>query len=924
MPTDKEMVTAPKFNESIKNALRDYYVYGFKKWPKNSKASQTQRADWQRLQAVLPDYLTWSEVKISSKADASDDYSVRYVTVDSQAMDENPFLRVYRFSNYRNAFSWLNHLCIICQEHSFDDDYLNRKIDETHSNRISEFFFDERLYESPKNILDKIDELKVSDNLKEEFKIAVYRGMQWDVKDIAEAYEGLFKENGKKLITSKSIVNHLKVLNSLGVVQRVVDGQNVWRISENTLNNLVTYCSNVDTAFEQHLRSAIDFYSRYYFLGEIGIFLLDRFGPDYKSPFRFKNEYYMHSLNDFHLIDLLDAIEKKQWCYIKYKNELSDINAEILCYPIQIRTGFTEGKQALICYEPFKRNCISLRLEFIDEIDCYNSADIETLLYQECFSSMDWANCKIMLKNDIRNARTIVKNMWGITTSNSIVGNVMDRPKLHTVKLSIGYNVENEPYIWNRIIRERRFGNVSSEGDHTGIANFQIDVIDAKEMRPWVRSFYKRIISCEGLDASENDFIQEDLLAFSTLYGEDYFQIPEKFKAELEKIEKDKKIKEKVHDQIFNGLFSVYNYILMDCAVLIGQKDAINERSIRQIVKQVLAKYQNKVGKVTGFVFEQEATEQLIENSCRKCGIDLDEGKIAVKTYNPIYHFDREVNFYREVLPITTTEFRWLKTILQDEKISIFLSEEECDILGKWLERYAANSSAYDTKAICYYDRYYSKEEFVQEQKFMNKILSAIEHGKHCRIVYAKEDGEISSEATQARDYFPIAIEYSKRNNCFQLYAMKRKKQTIEQLNMANIMQVEIINEKPEFEMSPDAALNALKEYCEGKRKSVEITFRDEKNLIDRILTEIAPYEKICEYDDGEDLYTLKLYYPGDEGTDIAVRLMSYGPFIRFVDKDNLLAKMIRTRVEAQIELFKEQERMRQEKTDREQYKESR
>lgn len=62
MATDKEMVTAPKFNESVKNALRDYYVYGFKKWPKKSKASQTQRADWQRLQAVLPDYLTWSDL----------------------------------------------------------------------------------------------------------------------------------------------------------------------------------------------------------------------------------------------------------------------------------------------------------------------------------------------------------------------------------------------------------------------------------------------------------------------------------------------------------------------------------------------------------------------------------------------------------------------------------------------------------------------------------------------------------------------------------------------------------------------------------------------------------------------------------------------------------------------------------------------
>lgn len=921
MATDKEMVTAPKFNESVKNALRDYYVYGFKKWPKKSKASQTQRADWQRLQAVLPDYLTWSELKISSKADAFDNYSVRYVTVDSQAMDENPFLRVYRFSNYRNAFSWLNHLCIICQERPFNDDYLNRKIDETHSNRISEFFSDERFYESPENILDKIDELEVSDNLKEGFKKAVYRGMQWDVKDIEEAYEGLFKENGKKLITSKSIVNHLKVLNSLGVVQRVVDGQNVWRISESTLNNLVTYCSNADTAFEQHLRSAIDFYSRYYFLGEIGIFLLDRFGPDYKSPFRFKNEYYMHSLNDFHLIDLLEAIEKKQWCYIKYKNELSDINAEILCYPIQIRTGFTEGKQALICYEPFKRNCISLRLEFIDEIDCYNSADIETLLYRESFSSTDWANQKSLLESDIRNASAMVENMWGINTSNSIVGNVVDRPKFHSVKLRIGYDVENEAYIRNRIIRERRFGNVTLEKECAGVLDFQIEVFDVKEMRPWVRSFYKRIISCEGLEASEAQFIQEDLVNFSALWGREFYQIPEIFKTELEKIQITQ---EKSHDQIFNGLFSVYNYILMECAVLIGQKNEIDERNIRQIVKKVLAKYHNKVGKVTGFVFEQEAVEQIIEYGCKKCGTEIDGGNFSVKKYKPIYHFEKDINFYREVLPITITEVRWLKTILNDEKISIFMSEEECAVLKKWLDSYADNSSEYDIKAICYYDRYYSKEEFVQERKFMNKILYAIEHGKHCGIVYGQRDSDISSNFSKGKDYYPITVEYSKRNNCFQLYVMKQKKHAIEQLNMADIVQVEIIYDEPEFEVSVEEALVALKEYRKGKRKSVEITFRNEENLLENILTEFAPYEKICEYDEGEDRYTLKLYYSGDEGTDVAVRLMSYGPYIRFVDKENLLAKMIRTRVEAQIELFKEQERMRREKIDREQYKESR
>lgn len=58
----------------------------------------------------------------------------------------------------------------------------------------------------------------------------------------------------------------------------------------------------------------LDFYSRYALLGELGCFLLDRLDSDPESPFQFKHEYYIQTLNDFNLADLLYAIEKKRWC----------------------------------------------------------------------------------------------------------------------------------------------------------------------------------------------------------------------------------------------------------------------------------------------------------------------------------------------------------------------------------------------------------------------------------------------------------------------------------------------------------------------------------------------------------------------------------------------------------------------------------
>ena len=61
MSTHRELITALKFDESFRNALRDYYSYGFQgRSSCEAKSLGTRAADWERLNGILKDYLEWS------------------------------------------------------------------------------------------------------------------------------------------------------------------------------------------------------------------------------------------------------------------------------------------------------------------------------------------------------------------------------------------------------------------------------------------------------------------------------------------------------------------------------------------------------------------------------------------------------------------------------------------------------------------------------------------------------------------------------------------------------------------------------------------------------------------------------------------------------------------------------------------------
>lgn len=148
------------------------------------------------------------------------------------------------------------------------------------------------------------------------------------------------------------------------------------------------------------------------------------------------------------------------------------------------------GREYLSFYEPFSRSYSNLRLEFIEDIKYIDGGVIKMPGKPE----ISLANEGVIA--DINNARSLLKHSWGASTTLKEDGNVKDKTPLYDVNIKIRINPEDKEYIIRRVKREQRIGTIVQHNDYI---EFKAKVSDYRELRPWIRSFYSRILeySCQ-------------------------------------------------------------------------------------------------------------------------------------------------------------------------------------------------------------------------------------------------------------------------------------------------------------------------------------------------------------------------------------------------------------------------------------------
>ena len=701
-----------------------------------------------------------------------------------------------------------------------------------------------------------------------------------------------------------------------------------------TIRRLLDERKKANKYFEFHVQCLLDFYSKYYMFGEVGVFLLDRMENSSMSPFRLKHEHYMQALNDYNCIDLLYAIEQGKWCRIQYKHGMNGEKIELLCYPIEIRVGFRNGRESLVYYEPFQECYTTLRLEFIESICYCEDQDI-----RQALQKYDGRYTNQFIDMEIENAKSLIKNSWGISTTVGQQKNAMTPAILHKVKMRIAFDPKMEGFIRRRLQRECRLGQVVVN-ETEGYIDFEVEVTDAGELIPWVRSFYCRIISCEGIPEDRFEMKKDVEMMLQRIkpdYEEKRKDLSSSMISQL-KLQKDrwqipneiqtvfpKGTPAQIHSKIFHEIFSARYYIIAESLM---QKYRYNmsgdsfaeEKGNKQIIRAAVRKCEKQIGENTGRNINGDV-KALLEDPQYGFVIKKENSKESVndRKHSEKYNFYEltgkildmeEPAFYKDIIPLSEIEKRWLLSVLDDSKVDYFLNREEINAVKKSIQENVFTDKTFYDKAehihmevlpmkyVKCFDQYHIQDNR-KEKEYVMMLAKAIIDRKTVFIRYHTLTGEIKEG-----NYNPILLEFSKDHNRFQGYFEISKTNKIVIFNLSNIQNVEDTEEKFDIEQ---AKMN-LQNYLNWQGLSTEIQFSDEKNTADRILTELAPWKKKCTYDKNSGIYQLKIDYQKSDQLDLVIRLMGYGSTIQFKKEDDPIYIETKRRLECQLKHMAENE----------------
>lgn len=886
MATHKELITAGKFDEKFKRALLDYYGYGFKREEDfiQSQSKKTIHDDWERLNRVISEYMEWS---------AWDERkNIMFVSTDSQSMEGNPFHKVYRFCKYKPLVYpayFLHTMAALSNKICLRNGVDSLDLDD-----------DQRIH--LEDVLESNERLKTSD------LICFY------TEDLATS------EGDDRNKTPNNRLDDMLFMGLVDCEQYKQKGDRRWSLPELNMCKILDEGIKIDKEFETHLYSALDFFSKYYIFGEVGIFLKGRILNDNASPFRFKHEYFMQSLNDFNIVDLLYAIERKKWCKIKYRHGTAGFEAEILCFPLEIRIGSMQGRAFLMYYEPFHRSYTSLRIEFIESIEFFEDSNIRQMLIQNEYHASDTT-----VALDIKNSIDGLKFLWGVSTSKELDGNAIHPVEPQKISLQLLCDEKTDYYIINRLNRERRFGKIANEIE-AGICAYSVNVSDSVEMRPWMRSFYSRIISCDGMD-TDSFSLENDVDKIVSLLIDD----------ELKPTEKDSKKskfyawnipktvapllkngeKAKEHDLLFNEIFSVYYSIMSDVFIQLcsGDDDAVySNKDIDDAIENAFNNYYLHIGEDTEDILPEEIkellkvggflqeTEKIISGEyelVKSLSGGYSKKQKTEKAYLSKYKCAPGLNMYKDIVPLSIMEIRWLKTIIScgDGRINQFMSDEEIKVIDNLLNIYYPTLAPLPVEKIVYYDRFgFNSKNIGREALVLNTIINSINNQSTIRIKYHTMRNRVKQG-----EFKPIILEFSKRNNRFQGFFQDCNSDRIYTMNISRIESA--VETGTLFDYAE--AEQAYNCFRNENTMSVELEFYDVKNIADRILTEFSPWKKKCIYDSKTHLFRLTIFYQKQDEMDLVIRLLGYGGNLRFVDKEHPIYKEIQLRMYRQMELIR-------------------
>lgn len=241
-------------------------------------------------------------------------------------------------------------------------------------------------------------------------------------------------------------------------------------------------------------------------------------------------------------------------------------------------------------------------------------------------------------------------------------------------------------------------------------------------------------------------------------------------------------------------------------------------------------------------------------------------------------------------VPLTDLQKSYLKAILMDEKIRLFLDDEEIEDINALL---ADVGPIYAPDDFYYYDRFFDKDDYTDPdyRKHFQAIITAIQNHEYLDIQYESRLHHII-----CHNCLPCRIEYSIKNDRFRLLFIEsplKRHLKVETLNLNRIKEVAPTGQT--VKRLPDINKSLRRAYY---REPVRVIIKNRRNALERAMLQFANYEKSTRKLD-DDTYECLIYYNKRTETELLIEILSFGPMLKVMGNERFL-ELLKKRLERQ------------------------
>ena len=244
------------------------------------------------------------------------------------------------------------------------------------------------------------------------------------------------------------------------------------------------------------LDDALKFFSETQHFGIIGNSILRSL--DLKNDLFFiKHNYMIHTLEDILIPELLSAMDEKRSISFQTfsgKKPVIENGTEPQVVPMKILVSVQTGRRYLAAYIPGMKRFSAFRLDYM-----------RTVKKGGIYENYDALKDKFE-KN--------LLHCFGVS-----FGTRRETGTVTPMKITIFADEEKEPYIAERLEREKRCCTLEKTGEN--LYTLTADVFDPNEIMHWAKTFIGRIVRTEGGSETVRQRFLDDIARMKKMYGGD-------------------------------------------------------------------------------------------------------------------------------------------------------------------------------------------------------------------------------------------------------------------------------------------------------------------------------------------------------------------------------------------------------------------